>query len=158
MAVRFCPKLSWFDMVWSKNTVEISFSSCTYINIPLTVMVKSGVVTVTSKTKKACNIVKIFIERDGEKLKIRRNFRQYQTYFILYLLIWHVLFKNTLFLFLGLTLMSTADFNTVTALFTLRRLLGVDNRAPSSLRFTAASLLSLLLSLWSSCCGLHKLC
>lgn len=157
MAVRFGPKLSWFDMVWSKNIVEISFSSCSYINIPLTVMVKSGVVTVTSKRKKACNVVKIFIETDGEKLKIRRNFKQYQTYFILYFLIWQVLFKNTLFLFLGFTLTSTADFNTLTALLTLPRLLGVDSRAPSSLRFTAASLLSLLLSLWSSCCGLHKL-
>jgi len=50
-------------------------------------MVKSGVVTVTSKRKKACNVVKIFIETDGEKLKIRRNFKQYQTYFILYFLI-----------------------------------------------------------------------
>jgi len=50
-------------------------------------MVKSGVVTVTSKMKKAYNVVKIFIDRYGEKLKIRRNSRQYQTYFILYFLI-----------------------------------------------------------------------
>jgi len=91
--------------------------------------------------------VKIFIKTDDEKIKIRRNFTQYETYFILYFLILQVLFKNTLFLFLGLILMSTADFNTFTALLTLQRLLGADSSAPSSLRFTAASLLSLLLSL-----------
>jgi len=31
--------------------------------------------------------VNIFIKIDDEKLKIRRNFRQYETYFIFYFLI-----------------------------------------------------------------------
>jgi hypothetical protein len=48
------------------------------------------------KRKKACNIVNIFIKTDDGKLKIRRNFREYKTYFILYFLILQVLFKNTL--------------------------------------------------------------
>ena len=108
------------------------------------------------KKDKGMQHCEIFIKTDDGKLKIRIKFRQYQTYFILYFIL-QVLFQNKLFLFLGLTLMSTADVNTFTALLTLQRLLGLDSRAPSSLRFTAASLLSLLLSLLSSCCGLHKL-
>lgn len=47
MVLRLCPKLSWFDIKWSKNIVEISFCSYNYISIPLTMMIKLGMVIVT---------------------------------------------------------------------------------------------------------------
>lgn len=96
--------------------------------------------------------------RHGKEGKAVKNFTQFhELQYVVYSLLFLLFFMNRLCLFFwGLALMSTADFTTFTALLMSPCWRWLHKRAPSCLRFTAASLLSLSLSSSSICRGLNN--